>query len=612
MIKHRSILLLVLMTSIHFSAATSGAPTQLPALPETLNLNVIRAIPAQHDGRWPPVDTVARDLVDSVTGTEFLRGHDPVLILLAMTFDAPSWRNAPIITINNAELRQELQLSPTRTAFSYTELTSHRPLHGLVDELSQMPEGQKPNPLQKKVSDIHGRLLSLQSIFLGRSFAFIPDAKDPLGAWKIIPAVTIASRGSTDPVVRSWSTVSDAFMAHDSDAFMVASRDFASLLATLPTAYRPSEQRIATELRYNRINPFRSAWKIMILATVLSLASTRVRRKWFDLIAAVGLVCGFAMLSYGLWMRWEVAGRIPASNMFESLLFLSWGMGAFAIVAMFIIPHRIVPLTASFMGAVALMLADLLPMNHFIRPIAPVLLDTVWMSIHVPIIMISYSVLALGVLIAHAQLVTMAVAPARKQLSQTIDSLHYWYIHVGSMLLLAGIVTGSMWAASSWGRYWGWDPKEVWSLVALLGYLTILHVRIDQERVPRWAYAVGIVLFACLLVIILIKLAPLTSGKVLSLMAATVVMALFIFGRGPFATALKSVLAFWLIIMTYVGVNYVLGIGLHSYGFGTGAVVRYMFRIGGINLALVGLCCIVYWIRRRRMATALMATAASS
>jgi ABC-type transport system involved in cytochrome c biogenesis permease subunit len=318
------------------------------------------------------------------------------------------------------------------------------------------------------------------------------------------------------------------------------------------------------------------------------------------------------MLSYGLWMRWEVAGRIPASNMFESLLFLSWGMGAFAIVAMFIIPHRIVPLTASFMGAVALMLADLLPMNHFIRPIAPVLLDTVWMSIHVPIIMISYSVLALGVLIAHAQLVTMAVAPARKQLSQTIDSLHYWYIHVGSMLLLAGIVTGSMWAASSWGRYWGWDPKEVWSLVALLGYLTILHVRIDQERVPRWAYAVGIVLFACLLVIILIKLAPLTSGKVLSLMAATVVMALFIFGRGPFATALKSVLAFWLIIMTYVGVNYVLGIGLHSYGFGTGAVVRYMFRIGGINLALVGLCCIVYWIRRRRMATALMATAASS
>ena len=69
-----------------------------------------------------------------------------------------------------------------------------------------------------------------------------------------------------------------------------------------------------------------------------------------------------------------------------------------------------------------------------------------------------------------------------------------------------------------------------------------------------------------------------------------------------FATALKSVLAFWLIIMTYVGVNYVLGIGLHSYGFGTGAVARYMFRLGGTDLALVAICCVIYLIRRGQRA----------
>jgi ABC-type transport system involved in cytochrome c biogenesis permease subunit len=285
--------------------------------------------------------------------------------------------------------------------------------------------------------------------------------------------------------------------------------------------------------------------------------------------------------------------------MFESLLFLSWGMGAFAILAMLALRQRIVPLTASAMGAVALMLADLLPLDHYVRPIVPVLLDTIWMSIHVPVIMVSYSVLALAVLIAHVQLFTLAAVPHNRRLSGTIDSLHYWYVFVGSILLLAGIVTGSMWAASSWGRYWGWDPKEVWSLIAFLGYMAILHVRVNHDRVPRWAYALAAVLAIALFGLVVPKLAPLTGGKLLGLAAAVAGVVLFVLTRGQLATAVKSIVAFWLIIMTYVGVNYVLGIGLHSYGFGTGAVARNMFVVGGADLALVVICCLVCLIRRR-------------
>jgi hypothetical protein len=95
-----------------------------------------------------------------------------------------------------------------------------------------------------------------------------------------------------------------------------------------------------------------------------------------------------------------------------------------------------------------------------------------------------------------------------------------------------------------------------------------------------------------------IKLAPLTGAKVLALAGAAAAMILFVATRDAFATALKSILAFWLIIMTYVGVNYVLGIGLHSYGFGTGAVVRYMFLIGGLDLGFAALCGVVYLARR--------------
>lgn len=586
----------ILVTFFSVTAALS-APTD-PLLPLSLDLTPIRAVVVQHDGRWPPLDTVARDLVESVTGDEFFEGNDAVALLLSWSFDALAWRDVPLFSIRNAELRHHLKLSPSRKVFSHSELTSHRHLHALVDGLSRIREGRKLNPLEAKVRDIHEKLLVLQSIFSGQALTLIPDPDDPLAAWRPIPTFSLEKSAELKPVSEAWSAVGTAFMADDGPAFATATQKLASILRSLPAAHRPSERLIATELHYNQLRPFRTAWQIMAVGALLSLTAMWVRRRWFDALAVIGLVVGFAVLTYGLSLRWQIAGRIPASNMFESLLFLGWGMGAFAILAMFVVRHRIVPLTASAMGALALMLADVLPMNHFIRPIAPVLLDTVWMSIHVPIIMVSYSVLALGVLVAHVQLVTMAVVPDRRSMAEAIDSLHYWYIHVGSILLLAGIITGSMWAASSWGRYWGWDPKEVWSLVAMLGYLAILHVRVDHEAVPKWAYVVALLLTIGVLSMVIPKLAPLTAGKLLALAGAGVAMVVFIFAKGPFATALKSVLAFWLIIMTYVGVNYVLGIGLHSYGFGTGAVARYMFRLGGTDLALVAICCVVYLIRR--------------
>jgi ABC-type transport system involved in cytochrome c biogenesis permease subunit len=476
-------------------------------------------------------------------------------------------------------------------------LIGHHRLHTLVDELEHRPQGRKLNPLEAKVSSISEKLVWLQRVFTGRVIRPIPDPEDMIGVWR---PIEMPPRGQStdDAVVVAWTQLRAAFLADDAPAFTAAGEQLTAALAALPAAHRPSPKDLATELRYNRQHPFRLAWIVMAFGAVLAALAAVVRKRSFDALAVLGLLAGFGVLSYGLFLRWSIAGRIPAANMFESLLFLSWGMGAFAILSMLLMRDRIVPLTASAMGALALVLADCLPLDSYIRPIPPVLLDTIWMSIHVPIIMVSYSVLALAVLIAHAQLVVMAAAPARRELAGAIDSLHYWYVHVGSILLLAGIITGSMWAASSWGRYWGWDPKEVWSLVAFLGYLAILHVRISHERVTWWMYAVGALLTVALFVLVAPKLAPLTTPRLLGLGGAALALAIFVLAHGRFATAVKSILAFWLIVMTYVGVNFVLGIGLHSYGFGTGAVAKYMLLVGGIDLGLIALCAVIYLARR--------------
>ena len=138
-------------------------------------------------------------------------------------------------------------------------------------------------------------------------------------------------------------------------------------------------------------------------------------------------------------------------------------------------------------------------------------------------------------------------APKRQDLVIRMYDLLYWYIHIGSILLIAGILTGSIWAASSWGRYWGWDPKEVWSLVAFLAYLAVLHARHQRYIVP-------------------------------------------------FAVASISIAAFWMILMTYLGVNFVLTSGLHSYGFGGSSVVNGLVGVALVEIVFVA----AGWVAYRR------------
>lgn len=570
-----------------------------PVIPHLLDLDMVRAVPAQHDGRWMPLDTVARDYVESVTGKTRWQGHDPVTLLLAWTFDSVTWMDQPLIVISNAELRSELELPGDQTAFSYSTLVRHQPLRRLMDDAA-MVRGRKPDPLESKVIEIEQKLRRLDDVFSGQAIRLIPHSTDSLGTWKTIELTLADKAASDDPVKAAWASVAGAFLRNDPQAFAEASRVLRDSLAALPAAHRPSPRLIATELRYNRLNPLRTSWAAMLVGATLGLIALLTKKRALDVLTIGAIVVGFAVLSYGIWLRWQIAGRIPASNMFESLLFLGWGTGFSTILWMVFFRDRIVPLTASFVSAVSLMLADCLPIDHFIRPAPPVLMDTAWMAIHVPVIMVSYAVLALACVIAHSQLFILALTPGRAEIVRRIDRLHYLFVLAGSFLLLIGIVTGSMWAASSWGRYWGWDPKEVWSLIALLAYLTILHVRIDRERLPSWVYAVGAFLMAVVFGLVAAKLAPLTTLKFATLLAGAAAVLIFVLARGPLAAAFKSIVAFWLIIMTYVGVNYVLGIGLHSYGFGTGAVVYYLFLVGSIDLALVAVCCGTHFVRRHR------------
>jgi len=466
-------------------------------------VEALRRLPVQNDGRVMPLDTMAREATAKVTGRSSWQGIDPVALVLGWSIEPQRWASEAIVGIGGSDLVQALGYRAGQTHASFLELVQNKTLMRLVGQAHAASGRQAPpSSLLHQAQALEERLVILQGFLNRKAIAPLPAA-DPRDAWS-------------------------------APATLQGAQDFkAALEAGVAAPYAPAAA-MQREVLYNRAHPTRLSWWILSAAALAALLSLTTKRRVYAAAAFTGLVAGFAVMTWGIAQRWIIAGRIPASNMYESLLFLGWGVGLFAVVAFVLLRNRLVVLNAAAMSALTMALADLLPIDPYIHPMPPVLAGTAWLAIHVPIIMLSYSVLTLGVFIAHAQVGAAIAAPQRRDLALRLNDLLYWYIQIGSILLIAGILTGSMWAASSWGRYWGWDPKEVWSLIAFLAYLAILHGRFDR----------------------------------------------FI---GVFGVAALSIVAFWTILMTYIGVNFVLASGLHSYGFGGSGVVRWMLALAAVE-----------------------------
>lgn len=462
------------------------------------DVDALRRLPVQHDGRQMPFDTVAREVVWNVTGEHEWKGEDPATTLARWMEDARMAAMQPVIAIGGSELATALGV-PGKSHVAFMQLVDNGRASQLFGQVQMAQQREQPRRGvlgdAEKLLDRAGWFQKVLNQDLVRP---IPVPGQPSAKWNVaqpqtVPALVALAKGER---VEGWKTAKE----------------------------------IDREITYNAVRPSHVAWLVLAASLILSVVGWRTKRRAIEVASFVALAAGFGVMTWGIGMRWAVAERIPAANMYESLLFLAWGVGLFAVVAFAFIRNRILVLNAAAGATITMMLTDLLPMDAFIHPIPPVLAGTPWLAIHVPIIMVSYSVLALGVIIAHLQVVFTALGPKKAQLVEKMADLNYWYMFVGSILLIVGIMTGSMWAAESWGRYWGWDPKEVWSLVAWLAYMAILHGRVDRIL-------------------------------------------------GQFGVAVTSILAFQTILMTYLGVNYVLGTGLHSYGFGDSPIATWMLVV---------------------------------
>ena len=296
---------------------------------------------------------------------------------------------------------------------------------------------------------------------------------------------------------------------------------------------------------------------------------------WLANLGTVGVAIANLCMAALLGARWLEAGYFPISNLYESLFFLAWGVTTVHLIAENMSRSRLVGVftTPVAMGITAFATFTLPADMRLSAPLVPALKSN-WLMMHVSVMMISYSALMVGSLLAIAFLVvtmgqsvelrgssigtgsyrpgqllkqaatvqnniqqplevstnsnvavleavttlteTISLSPQRLSLADTLDNISYRIIGLGFPLLTIGIIAGAVWANEAWGSYWSWDPKETWALITWLVFAAYLHSRITKG----W------------------------QGRKPAILAAT---------------------GFFMVWICYLGVN-ILGKGLHSYG----------------------------------------------
>lgn len=556
----------IFAAALSLLTAVSALQPARAASPAKLNLRQLEDLPIQNEGRNKPFFTLARESLIQLHGSESFK--DPVTgatigaveLAAALWFAPDGWEMRPLIQVALKPLREKLNLDADRRFFSCAELVSNPAVIAAVDEvraLQRREERPALTRLQREASNVGNRLALFASMADGSVFRALPLPLPGGGAAQTWLAPS-SPQAAGLPAADHWRAMRDAYAAGGQEKFDSALDAFRSAIKSSIGGAYPSEWVIALEHIYAQVHPFRWAWVAYALAAVALVVFAKGAGARAGYAAGwVFTLAGFALQIFGFYCRSAIAGRPPVSNMYESVIWVGFGVALFGIIFEAIHRSRVFLLAAAPAAMISLYLADSAPqiLDPSIHPLQPVLQDNFWLTTHVLTITLSYAAFLLALGLGHI-ILGKTLFGNRPQEVRPIFTHLYRALQTGVLLLATGIVLGAFWANYSWGRFWDWDPKETWSLIALLCYLIILH-----GRIAGW-----------------------WSG---------------------FGMAVGAIFAFLAVLMAWYGVNFVLGAGLHSYGFGTGGL-GYVLAFVAAEIIFVTAA----MLRARRPRTAQEAAAA--
>lgn len=497
-----------------------------------------RLIVQDASGRMKPMDTLSTEIVAKLNRSDSMLGLTPNQIVLGMMLRPDAWREIAMIRTSDKEINKLIGLeADVKTAafsqfFEVPDQISGYKLAQLVDEASRKAPGKRTK-FDKTLLQVDERVNVAYMVYTGSLVRMWPRPNDANHKWDATIEALQGLSPKEGEMVRlmavSYFSAIDAAMKSgnwsDADKGLALIDKYQRFVGA---SVYPSETKITVEILYNKANVFEQLWPLYFLIGFLLLILSFVKilkpdfkLELFSKVSLGLLILFFAAHTAGLGMRWYISGHAPWSNGYESMIYIGWA----TVLAGFIFSRKsaITLAATGIMSGLILFVAHLNWMDPQVTNLVPVL-QSYWLSIHVSMITASYGFLGLGALLGMITLTLFILKNVNNEgrlnlAIKELNAINEMSLIIGLVLLTVGNFLGGVWANESWGRYWGWDPKETWALVTILVYAVVIHLRMIKGAYSDYIFSV------------------------------------------------VSLIAFTSVLMTYFGVNYYLA-GMHSYAKG--------------------------------------------
>ncbi len=493
-------------------------------------------------GRMKPLDTLSNEILAKIhKGTSLKIGDEKLSanqVVLGMMSKPDAYKELKIIRTKNKEINKIIGIEADAKYASFSQFfTDPQNLRGykLAELVNNaiIKEPKNRDLLDKAVLEVDERINVSYSVYSGSLIKIWPKPNDINNKWyPTIEALQTFSKNNSEKIRNiafEYFTALDKGINSgewsDADSAIEKISEYQNFYGV---SVMPSETKIKAEMFYNYANVFERIYPlylligfVLLIASFIKILKPKLNINMLSKFSLFSLTILFILHTLGLGLRWYVAGHAPWSDGYESMIYISWA----TILAGFIFSKRSSMTMAStaVLTGLILFVAHLNWMNPQVTNLVPVL-NSYWLSIHVAVITASYGFLGLGALLGFITILLFVFKTTKneKHISLSIkelNSINEMSLMIGLAFLTLGNFIGGVWANESWGRYWGWDPKETWALVTILVYAVVVHLRFIKSIYSEFNFSV------------------------------------------------ISLLSYTSVIMTYFGVNYYLA-GMHSYAKG--------------------------------------------
>ena len=490
----------------------------------------------QDDGRMKPVNTFASELLRKISRKNNYEGLDANQVFVSMVEFPRLWLEVPIMSLKrgNDSIREIIGIDKGASRFSLIDLIDNNGNNKLGPYIEEASKTTNKNQFQKDFMKAYENFYLLNQALSGSIFKIFPIQDDENNRWVSYPELTEVNYSKKDSAIAKnilpyyFETLREARKDGNYNTADDLLNGITKFQNKFGASVMPTENKIKAEVLYNKVNIFNRLYKyfavvgmLMFVFIILQIFKGNKNINTIVKFFKYSIWLLFVLLTLGLIARWYISGHAPWSDAYESIIYVGWATVFFGL-ALGKKSYLTIASTA-FVAAIILWVAHENWIDPAISNLQPVL-DSYWLMIHVAVIVASYGPFTLGMILGLTSLLLMVLTNKKnfKKMKINIKELSIiteMALTVGLVMLTIGNFLGGQWANESWGRYWGWDPKETWALISIMIYAFVIHMHLVPGLRGKWTF--------------------------------------------NFA----AVLAYASIMMTYFGVNFYLT-GLHSYASG--------------------------------------------